>query len=222
MKPKTVKTADGSHSLYIESLKEHYHSIKGAVQESRHVFIEAGLKQKPEKDLHILEIGLGTGLNALLTIQHIESTGQKVYYTAIEKYPLEKAITDQLNYAQITGMNENIFSSIHNAVWGSTQKITGNFHLEKIEANLVNWAPSGMYDLIYFDAFGPDKQPEMWTLAIFEKLFDSMTPGGILTTYSAKGAVRRWMDAAGYEVERIPGPPGKKHMTRATKPVARE
>ncbi len=217
MKPKTVETADGSHSLYLESLDEHYHSIKGAIQESRYVFIEAGLKQKPEEQLRILEIGLGTGLNALLTMQQIESTGQKVHYTSIEKYPLDKAITDQLNYAQITGMDNDLFQNIHNTAWESEQKITDMFYLEKIETDFVGWKPDKTYDLIYFDAFGPDKQPEMWTLAIFEKLFKCTNPGGILTTYSAKGAVRRWMEFAGYEVERIPGPPGKKHMTRATK-----
>lgn len=216
MKVKCIETADGSHSVYVESIDEHYHSTKGALQESRHVFIEAGLKEKEQKSIHILEVGMGTGLNALLTVID-RFPDQEVYYTALEKYPLSNSITDKLNYATLLNVDQNILNRIHHSVWGAFQEIAPGFHLEKIKVDLHDWKPQGAFDLVYFDAFGPDKQPDMWSMSIYETLYRVMNTDGIVVTYTAKGDVRRGLTTAGFHVERLQGPPGKKHMTRARK-----
>ena len=216
MKVKPIETDDGSHSLYVESLDEHYHSTKGALQESRHVFIEAGLKQKTASPLNVLEIGMGTGLNALLTFAD-RVKEQEIFYTALEKYPLPEAVTEKLNYAQLVGVGKEKLSRIHRSAWGSWQEIGPGFHLYKVEIDLHSWKPTETYDLVYFDAFGPDKQPDMWSVPIYRTIYNAMNPNGLLLTYTAKGAVRRGLQEVGFEVERLQGPPGKKHMTRAVK-----
>ncbi|WP_462279969.1 tRNA (5-methylaminomethyl-2-thiouridine)(34)-methyltransferase MnmC2 [Salinivirga cyanobacteriivorans] len=216
MKVKPIETDDGSHSLYVESLDEHYHSTKGALQESRHVFIEAGLKQKTTSPLRVLEIGMGTGLNALLTFADREKE-QEIFYTALEKYPLPETVTGKLNYAQLVGVGEEILGRIHRSAWESWQEIGPGFHLKKLEIDLHSWKPTETYDLVYFDAFGPDKQPDMWSVPIYQTIYNAMNPNGLLLTYTAKGAVRRGLQEVGFEVERLQGPPGKKHMTRAGK-----
>ncbi len=216
MKVKPVETGDGSHTLYVESLNEHYHSTKGAVQESRHVFIEAGLKQKTQSPLKVLEIGLGTGLNAFLTITD-RAKGQEIFYTALEKYPLGASITDKLNYATLLNANHEYFSQIHHSVWGATQEVATGFHLHKIKIDLNAWKPEDTYDLVYFDAFGPDKQPDMWSVPVFQTIYNAMNAGGLLLTYTAKGTVRRGLQEVGFEVKKLQGAPGKKHMTRARK-----
>jgi len=208
-------TADGSHTLFIPEMDEHYHSVNGAVQESRHVFIEAGLHRLSKEKLRILEIGFGTGLNAFLTL--LETDIPVVYYT-IESYPLTSEIIQSLNYGECIGTDKKeLFTSLHTSPWNEAVKITESFTLYKIHGDSNTYALPGDIDLVYFDAFAPDKQPEMWNQAIFHKLYDSMATGGILTTYCAKGSVRRMMQEAGYSVERIPGPPGKREMLRATK-----
>lgn len=208
-------TADGSHTLYVRGMDEHYHSVNGAVQESRHVFIDAGLKQLTKDSLRVLEIGFGTGLNAFLTL--LEAEVPVEYYT-VELYPLGLDIVKLLNYGeQICAEKKELFTRLHTVSWNTAEEITGRFTLHKIQGDSNNCKfPDGI-NLIYFDAFAPDKQPEMWNQGIFDKLFECTEKGGILTTYCAKGVVRRMMKEAGYSVERIPGPPGKREMLRAIK-----
>lgn len=220
---KTIKrelqqTADGSHTLFIPEMDEHYHSVNGAVQESRHVFIEAGLHRLSKKDLTVFEIGFGTGLNAFLTLLDAENSGCRIHYYAVELYPLDKQLIKALNYATvICREKQEQFAALHEAAWNETVRITDHFALHKIQGDSNNCElPEGI-DLVYFDAFAPDKQPEMWNQEIFDKLYAQMSEGGILTTYCAKGVVRRMMQKAGYSVERIPGPPGKREMLRAMK-----
>lgn len=217
MKTKTIETEDGSHSLYVEELDEHYHSTKGAIQESRHVFIQAGLHYTKVNPVNILEIGFGTGLNALLSILYAEEHSCAINYTAIEKYPLNAQIAAELNYARLTGDQNNYFENIHNTAWGTFQPVAPFFNLKKTEADMPAWHSQDTFDLIFFDAFGPDKQPEMWSQSILNKMYSTLKENGILVTYSAKGLVRRRLQAAGFNVEKIPGPPGKHHMTRAVK-----
>ncbi|MDR3142419.1 MAG: tRNA (5-methylaminomethyl-2-thiouridine)(34)-methyltransferase MnmD [Tannerellaceae bacterium] len=207
-------TADGSHTLFIPGMDEHYHSINGAIQESYHVFIKAGLLQM-KNNVRILEIGFGTGLNAFLTLLH---TGIPVEYYTIELYPLPLEIIRSLNYGKILCPGkEELFLSLHTAAWDTPVKISSLFTLHKIRGDSNTRTLPGNTGLVYFDAFAPGKQPEMWNQAIFNKLYQSMIHNGILATYCAKGSVRRMMQEAGYSVERIPGPPGKREMLRATK-----
>lgn len=210
------ETADGSHTLFIPEMDEHYHSVNGAVQESRHVFIEAGLHHQAKEDITVFEIGFGTGLNAFLTLLDAEENGRKVDYYSVELYPLEQELVQSLNYGKvICPEKEDLFQALHAAPWNETANITNLFTLHKIQGdNNTCPLPEGI-DLVYFDAFAPDKQPEMWNQEIFDCLYAHMAQGGILTTYCAKGAVRRMMKEAGYSVERIPGPPGKREMLRA-------
>lgn len=221
MKPIIEKTADGSHTLFVSELDEHYHSVNGAIQESTHVFIETGFKHSKEQDIHIFEVGFGTGLNAFLTLLEAKRTNKKVYYTSIEAYPLDKNLIRELNYPQqIAADTLPYFYQLHEAEWGKEEPITENFFLKKIHADFVHFDFATLIekqDIIYFDAFAPDKQPDMWSQEIFDKLFDVSAEKGILVTYCAKGAVRRMMQQAGYTTERLPGPPGKREMLRATK-----
>jgi tRNA U34 5-methylaminomethyl-2-thiouridine-forming methyltransferase MnmC len=208
-------SADGSTTLYRPDLDEHYHSTFGAVQESMHVFIEAGLKQCCGQPLHILEVGFGTGLNVLLTLLH--TSHRKVIYHTVEKYPVAHAILKSLNYPQLLGdESKTVFDTIHSVSWNKEHEIRPNFRLKKIDADLADSLfQTNFYNLVFFDAFAPDKQPELWTPVIFRKIYRAMQQGGILTTYCAKGAVRRAMQSCGFTVERIPGPKGKREMVRA-------
>ena len=210
-------TEDGSTTLYRPDLDEHYHSIHGAIQESMHVFIEAGLNKCKSDSLKILEIGFGTGLNALLTM--LNSDRKQIVYHSIEKYPLEKNIVDKLNFPDIinSSVSANWFKKIHETQWNTEYEIEPWFKLKKMETDLLEHVFETGYDLVYFDAFAPEKQPELWNIEIFQKIFDSMSENAILTTYCAKGSVRRAMLSCGFKVERIPGPKGKREMMRAIK-----
>ena len=211
-------TADGSHTLFIPEMDEHYHSVNGAIQESRHVFIETGLKSMPKKEIRVLEIGFGTGLNAFLTWLETEKSGQTCYYATIERFPLDPHITEALNYAeQINPERKEDYQALHTAAWDEPICLSNNFTLHKLKGDSNQDGLPDAIDVVYFDAFAPEKQPEMWNQAIFDRLFAAMQPGGVLTTYCAKGVVRRMMQKAGYTVERIPGPPGKREMLRARK-----
>ncbi|MGE5419055.1 MAG: tRNA (5-methylaminomethyl-2-thiouridine)(34)-methyltransferase MnmD [Chloroflexota bacterium] len=213
-----IVTSDGSHTIYIPELNEHYHSVHGAIQESEHIFIETGFKTCAGSSLSILEIGFGTGLNAFLTALEAEKNCTKVNYTTIEKYPLGDHMVNSLNYASILGSGSNaLFTSLHSSPWNVKIGITDCFTLEKIDGDLTSINLSGMYDLIYFDAFGPDKQPEMWTPDVFSKVSDVTKQGGVLVTYSAKGEVKRNLRATGFDVRLLPGPPGKRQIIRAVK-----
>ena len=210
---------DGSSTLYRPDLDEHYHSIHGAIQESMHIFIDAGLKQCSERQINILEIGFGTGLNTLLTI--LETENILVNYHSIEKFPVGNETINQINYPEILGNKSKIwFDEIHEVSWNNEHKITPIFNLQKMKNDLIDSVlPDNFYNLVYFDAFAPEKQPELWSIEIFDKIYNSMKDKGILTTYCAKGSVRRAMQACGFKVERIQGPPGKREMIRAVKIV---
>jgi tRNA U34 5-methylaminomethyl-2-thiouridine-forming methyltransferase MnmC len=218
MSNKLVTTSDGSHTLFVPALNEHFHSVKGAVQESMIVYIKNGYDFCKSNPLNILEIGFGTGLNTLLTLMRSSSEKRPVNYTSIEKYPLEKDIIALLNHAQFAGEKGAALSDlIHLADWDVPVRLTENFILSKVRSDFIKDMISGRFDLIYFDAFGPDKQPEMWSESLFRKLSEVTAPGGVFVTYSAKGTVRRALKSCGFEVSLLPGPPGKREVIRAIK-----
>ncbi len=218
MVPQIKITDDGSHTLYVASMDEHYHSHFGAITESAHIFINAGLASLDRCRVSILEIGFGTGLNALLTALYAGEHDTVISFTSIEKYPLDAALVSQLNYGRIAGGSaQELFEAIHAAPWGAMTKITESFSLNKILSDLTADAPHGLFDLVYFDAFGPDKQPEMWTDEVIGTVAAVTSPGSVFVTYSAKGSLRRRLTALGFDVTLLPGPPGKRVMTRAVK-----
>lgn len=213
------KTADGSYTLYVPDMDEHYHSVKGALTESQHIFIDMGLKHSMVPSPRILEIGLGTGLNCFLTLLTAEETCRKVHYTGIERYPLSEEMIRLLDYPAMVGKgHEDDYCAIHQAAWGIDEVLSPWFILHKIEGDFTRYRFEKGYDIVYFDAFAPEKQPEMWNQSLFDSLYEVLNDGGILTTYCAKGVVRRMLQAAGFVVERLPGPPGgKREILRATK-----
>ena len=213
------KTDDGSYTLYVPHLDEHYHSVKGALTESRHIFIDMGLRHSNVTEPRILEIGLGTGLNCFLTFLAAEETGKKIHYTGIERYPLNEDTLRKLDYPTIINQgHETDYYAIHQAPWGRDVELSPKFTLHKIEGDFTSYPFDGKYDIIYFDAFAPEKQPEMWEQSLFDMLYNVLNEGGILTTYCAKGVVRRMLQSAGFTVERLPGPPGgKREILRATR-----
>jgi tRNA U34 5-methylaminomethyl-2-thiouridine-forming methyltransferase MnmC len=213
-----ITTSDGSHTIFVPELNEHYHSVHGAVQESEFIFIKSGFDFCKADPLSIYEIGFGTGLNALLTAKKSMEGSRVVNYTSIEKYPLDTHVVDSLNYYDFAGNNgKQIFNLIHSSPWNKSLNICKNFNLRKIKGDFTLKPPSGMFDLIYFDAFGPDKQPEMWTREMFNRIASVTNKNGILVTYSAKGEVKRNLIACGFEVSLLPGPPGKRQIIRAVK-----
>lgn len=215
-----IVTEDGSHSLFHSVLNETYHSRHGAIIEAKHVFISAGLEHAllHNNRLNLLEVGFGTGLNAWLTLETIHHRAAHIAYTSLEAFPLNSEVYEQLNFTtSSTEEMRSYFSKIHTCKWNEEISITESFLLMKVNQTLQHFSTYQKFDLIYYDAFGPPVQPEMWTQSVFEKLFDRMADGGVLVTYCAKGQVRRNMIAAGFEVERLPGPPGKREMLRATK-----
>ena len=213
-----ITTSDGSHTIYVPELDEHYHSVHGAIQESKHIFINCGFKFCKANPVKIFEIGFGTGLNALLTALECSADKRIVDYTSVEKYPLTQDVTKLLNYKDFTGTDgDRLFNLIHSAHWEATQEISPTFSIKKINADLTKAHFDGSYDLVYFDAFGPDKQPEMWNRDIFGMISSLMAKNGILVTYSAKGEVKRNLRANGFEVSFLPGPPGKREIIRAIK-----
>ncbi|MES2837058.1 MAG: tRNA (5-methylaminomethyl-2-thiouridine)(34)-methyltransferase MnmD [Bacteroidota bacterium] len=218
---KIITTSDGSSSLYNEVLDETYHSSHGAIQEALHVFIANGLHyfDNSLNEISILEVGFGTGLNTLLTLLH--SNGKLVDYTALETFPLSNEITTQLNYTSLLQQNEvkPLFEKLHNCNWNEKVEITQQFYLSKLKKEVQTIEFKNQFDLVYYDAFGPRAQPDMWTKEIFEKLYSALKPNGILVTYCAKGEVKRMLKAVGFIVETLPGPPGKREMTRAIKQV---
>lgn len=211
-----VKTSDGSHTIFVPELNEHYHSIHGAVQESAIVFIKNGFEFCKADPVVILEIGFGTGLNALLTAAESARTNRNVVYTSVEKYPLPENVIGSLNHFTFAGINgKSLFNSIHSAGWGYIQKITDHFSLRKVNLDITTGCPEGLFDLVYFDAFAPDKQPEMWTYNVFKRISEATAINGILVTYSAKGEVKRTLKACGFDITLLPGPPGKRQVIRA-------
>lgn len=213
-----VITSDGSHTIFVPELDEHYHSVFGAVQESDHIFIRNGFRFIDPGQTDIFETGFGTGLNALLTLLESEKTQRKVNYTTIEKFPLSDEIISQLNYSSfVPDEYSRFFHLIHSVPWGKKVGITRNFFLEKIRGDLLTYRVSGKYNLIYFDAFGPQKQPEMWTNDVFAGISQMTVKGGVLMTYSSMGEVKRNLRSCGFRVFLLPGPPGKRQIIRAIK-----
>lgn len=217
MKREIRLTEDGSHTLYLPGMEEAYHSLHGAIQESLHVYIEQGLLQSNTPS-NILEIGFGTGLNAMLTLAEAIKEGLSVNYHAVEKYPLERNEYNQLNYeSMIKDCPRGLFMKMHESRWGETTRIHENFSLYKEHSDIRTMSPVDSIDLVYYDAFAPQKQAHLWTSHIFARIFKAVRPGGILVSYTSMGSVRRALISCGFDVERIPGPPGKRHMLRATK-----
>lgn len=216
-------TADGSHTLFVPSMNEHYHSINGAQTEAEHIYINYGFRKSLASPLSILEVGFGTGLNAFLSLLESEKIGKEIEYTSLELYPLSLEIISKLNYpASISPNNSDLYYALHQSEWQVSCKIASNFTLRKLhidytQTNNTNTWSNRKYDVIYFDAFAPEKQPEMWSQDLFNLLYTVTNNQGILMTYCAKGVVRRMLQTAGYLVERLPGPPGKREVLRATK-----
>ncbi len=215
-------TADGSSTLILPGLNEQYHSVHGAIQESNVVYIQHGLNFLKRSPIKILEIGFGTGLNCLLTYAAaLElNSGIRVDYTAIEPFPLPFDLLEKLNYKDVIDSKNitEIFRQIHATTTEKKVLIADHFSFTLIKSTVQKYQSAASdYDLIYFDAFGPDTQPEMWTMDVFEKMYSMLKADGILVTYCAKGAVKRVLKSVGFKVENLPGPPGKREITRALK-----
>lgn len=219
MKREIIITSDGSTTIHLPDWNEQYHSKHGAIQEAYHVFIKSGLDQLDTDEISILEIGFGTGLNAFITFLESQNRNLKIDYVGVEAYPVASDEVEKLNY--VTELKAESFSDtfqkMHNTPWEEKEQISDRFHLTKRKQFFEDIEDQDAFDLIYFDAFGASNQPELWTEPIFQKMYEALKEDGILTTYAAKGSVRRAMIAVGFEVERLPGPPGKREMLRAKK-----
>lgn len=216
-----ITTGDGSHSLLNTALDETYHSRHGALQESKYVFIKQGLnffiEKTGSKQLSILEVGFGTGLNAWLTLQEAQALNIHVHYTTLETYPLSASVWPSLNYAAGSEFEKD-FMKLHESEWNKEVLIASSFMLHKLEQSLQDFDAAGkQFDIIYFDAFAPNKQPELWEAPILGKVVRSLSPSGIFVTYCAKGQLKRDLKSFDLAVESLPGPPGKREMVRALK-----
>jgi tRNA U34 5-methylaminomethyl-2-thiouridine-forming methyltransferase MnmC len=221
LKREILLTDDGSVTIHLPEWNEQYHSKHGAIAEAIHVFIKTGLthwlRENDSSEVSVLEIGFGTGLNAFLTSLEAIEKNLQINYSGIEAYPISDEEIEQLNYASLLDASEEEFLKLHQSNWGASSEISENFTLTKREQFFSEIKDAALYNVIYFDAFGARVQPELWTEEIFELMFDALKPNGVLVTYSAKGSVRRAMQTVGFVVERLPGPPGKREMLRATK-----
>jgi tRNA U34 5-methylaminomethyl-2-thiouridine-forming methyltransferase MnmC len=213
-----LMTADGSQTIRDRKRNITYHSLHGAIRESRHVYIEAGFNRLPaDRPARVLETGMGTGLNALLTCVAAEHHGQPVYYTATEPFPLDAMLTESLDYAMRIGRPDMSvwLHRLHAADWEKPVPMSSAFTLVKRRRSVLEVTDPDRFDLIYHDAFAPDAQPELWTAGAFRELYQKLQEGGILVTYCSKGVVRRNMLSVGFCVEKLPGPPGKREILRA-------
>ncbi|WMI65660.1 tRNA (5-methylaminomethyl-2-thiouridine)(34)-methyltransferase MnmD [Aestuariibaculum sp. YM273] len=237
MEREVVITGDGSSTIHLPQWNEQYHSKHGAIQEAYHVFIKYGLHHYCYSELDsesqlkvvskgiqtarisILEIGFGTGLNAFITLLEAEKLKCSIDYYGVEGYPVEKEEVVQLNYPEKLDVasKENLFINLHDVSWEDQHSITPNFSLTKQNRFFSEIKEKEQFNIIYFDAFGARVQPELWTEDIFQKMYEALQNNGVLVTYAAKGSVRRAMQTVGFSVEKLPGPPGKREMLRATK-----
>lgn len=219
-----IETEDGSHSLYVPSLNETYHSFHGAIRESRHVFIKQGLEhwllQNRKNNVRILEVGFGTGLNALLSIELASVQKVNIFYLTLEPYPLEDKVVKLLNYPTLL-QNESLreyFSLLHASSWNKPTVLDRFFTIQKQLIKLEEFnAEEHKFDVVFFDAFAPNKQAELWTYEMLEKVYTLLAPSGTLVTYCAKGQLKRDLKSIGFKLETLPGPPGKKEMVRGRK-----
>lgn len=214
---KIFLTDDGSHSLMSDTYGDSYHSKFGAIQESQHVFIDAALNfqtAKGKTDLTIVEIGFGTGLNALMTVREAERQNLTIHYHTFEKYPLSIEQADALNYSEQLTLSPTILRVLHGCNWNEKSQLNAHFSFTKYEKDCQTIDFQDFADIIYFDVFAPQIQPELWETPFLQKLFDALKPDGVLTTYCAKGAVKRALKSVGFELESLEGPPGKREMTR--------
>lgn len=213
-------TNDGSTSLKDERINETYHSDKGAAQESMHVFIQNGLFHQANgsgRVLNILEMGFGTGLNALLSFIH-RPPHLTLDYTSVEAFPVQHDLLEKLNYSSFLQVNEQTAREIMLAPYNIISTVDACFLLHKVQSTFQAFETDKTFDLVYYDAFGPKIQPELWDLFCMEKCYRLLRPGGVLVTYCAQGQFRRNLKAAGFTIEKLAGPPGKREITRATKP----
>lgn len=220
MKRTLIETADGSKTIYIESMDETYHSTHGAMQEAMHVFIRNGLDAYVDgSEVRVFELGFGTGLNALLTFEEAEKRNLKVFYLGLEAYPVEEELWNKVDYADILGGDAGSrFDQLHTSSWGEKNKLSEYFSLKKIEKRIQEFEiEKQSIDLIYFDAFGPRAQNEMWEITVLQKMYDMLKLNGMLVTYCAQGQFKRDLKSLGFTVECVPGPPGKREMTIGVK-----
>lgn len=222
MKRKIIVTGDNSKSLYIPEWDETYHSVHGARQESNHIFIQHGLAPliQQRQDIHIFEVGFGTGLNALLSLAETFEKRINIIYDCAEKFPIEQTILNEIDFTQTDDLKDfkTAFQKMHQSNSGESIAVNSNFIFTKYIEDILNLRlKENFYNLIYFDAFAPKIQPELWTEEIMKKMFDSLQKGGTLVTYCAQGQFRRNLKNVGFTVERLPGPPGKREITRAIK-----
>ena len=212
-----IETGDGSHTLFRPDLNESYHSIHGAIQESMHIFINPGITKSEKSVLRIFEVGFGTGLNVILSLIEAEKLKVSLTIDSIEKYPLSLETISKLNYPQyLPAEYKHLFHEIHEKEWNKSITIN-SLKLTKISQDLRSYEFQDSYDLVYFDAFSPEKEPDLWLREIFLKIYNALNIGGYLLTYSVKGQVRRDMQDIGFTVEKLPGPPGKKQILKAIK-----
>ncbi len=214
MNIKVIQTEDGSSTIYLPDLDETYHSKFGAINEAQHVFIDNGLAKLKELEISVLEVGFGTGLNSLLTLLYSENNRLNINYITIEKYPLPQDIVSSLNYSKTVVGAEKYFDKIHEVEWDRSHQLSEYFTLKKVVADILddNLSLQQNIDLIYFDAFAPSKQAELWNEKLFKKLHDCLNEDGKLVTYSSAGVVKQALRSAGFTVKRLQGPPGKHHM----------
>ncbi|MEQ1732640.1 MAG: tRNA (5-methylaminomethyl-2-thiouridine)(34)-methyltransferase MnmD [Bacteroidia bacterium] len=219
MQREIITTADGSKTIQIVDWNEQYHSVHGAIQEAMHIYITAGLLSIKKQNISILEMGFGTGLNCFLTLEQALKNKLNINYTGIEAYPVTNLEHKALGYAAVMDTSiTNYLSAIETCNWNDTIAIHPSFLLHKVHASFEAWlAPANTYDLIYFDAFSPNLQPELWTTDMFNKMFRVLKPNGVLITYCAKGQVKRNLKETGFTIESLPGPVGKREITRAHK-----
>lgn len=219
MKRKIIQTADGSSSLLIEDWGETYHSRHGAIQEAKHVFIQNGLSLIKEQSVAVLEIGFGTGLNAFITFLEAEERKLKIDYVGVEAYPILKEEADKLNYVSQLQANQYDaqFKLMHASQWGVNTVISEQFSLTKRQQYFNEIDDNNRFELIYFDAFGFQYQPELWSVEIFRKMFEALKPNGILVTYACRSTIKRAMQEAGFSTKKLAGPPGKREMLKAEK-----
>lgn len=219
-----IATSDGSPSIYVPELKETYHSRHGAQTESTYVFIEKGLQHWQEKNpntnqVRILEVGFGTGLNAFLTYRYAVENQKQIFYETLEKFPLVENLLQAMNFDTFFGseVSQQYFWPLHQSAWQKSSKLDSFFELYKREDDFLNYTTAQTFDLIFYDAFGAHAQPDLWTEEVMSKAASLLRPSGVWVSYCAKGSVRRALEASGLVAERLPGPPGKREMLRASK-----